>query len=112
MSIFVNPRIDNLSSLCRGCEVDLLKFGIKVFFEGLLILIKEMEMCINECPVCLNHGLFHVLLKNGLQSIREHLEEVHITTLLLEMEDGQEFFTGFSGAASKDKGEGRVYAEW
>ncbi len=43
------------------------------------------------------------LINNGLQSITEHLEEVHVTTMLREMEDGQEFFTGFSGAASEGK---------
>ncbi len=112
MSVFVNPGIDYLSSLDGSCEVDFLKFRVEVFLENLLVLIKKMETSINEGSVSLNHGLFHILLKYGLQSITEHLEEVHVTTMLREMEDGQDFFTGFSGATSKGKGKGRVYAEW
>ncbi len=112
MSIFVNPGIDNLSSLSGSCEVDFLKVSVEIFLENLLILIKKVEVPINEGSVSLNHGLFHILLKNGLQSISEHLEEVHVIAMLREMEDGQEFFTGLSGAASKSKGKGRIYAEW
>ncbi len=104
MGIFVNPGIDNLRRLFGCCEIDLLKFSVEVFLQGLLVLIKKVEASVNEGSVSLNHSVLHILLKNGLQSSTEQLEEVRITVLLREMEDGQEFFTGFSGATSKGKG--------
>ncbi len=112
MSVFINPGIDNLSSLNGRFEIDLLEFSVEMFFQGLFILIKKVEAPINKGSVSLNHGLFQILLKNGLQSITEHLEKVHVIAMLREMEDGPEFFTGLSVTTSEDKGKGRVYAEW